>query len=298
MLNLLYALIPVFAWGTWLAPSQNVPYPNQQVKTFYVTAANLGLSLLVLLIQGVGSLSVLTASSFWLVFLGGVIWALSGLCAFTATAKIGLARAFGIWAPLNIVVSMLWGALLFHEFPDTSAAGRLTLVAAAVIVIAGVLMIIFAKGGAVPDGQGRKDAWLGYAGAVGAGILWGSYFIPIKVADISMWVGGFPLALGMLAGSALLVVAARQAPRLARPSDAGRTVLTGVIWGVGNYGMLLLVAALGAGRGFTIAQLSVVVNALVGIFWLKDPEPRSRAAWLTLAGCVLATVGGILLGNL
>ncbi|MCB9134079.1 MAG: hypothetical protein H6636_01545 [Anaerolineales bacterium] len=298
MLNLLYALIPVFAWGTWLAPSQNVEYPNQQVKTFYVTAANLGLALLVLLIKGFGSLNVLTANSFWLVFVGGVIWALSGLCGFTATAKIGLARAFGIWAPLNIVVSMLWGALLFDEFPDTSAAGRLILIAALVIVIVGVLMIIFAKGGALPDGQALKDAWLGYAGAVGAGVLWGSYFIPIKVADISMWVGGFPLALGMLAGSALLVVAARQMPRLARPSDAGRTLLTGVIWGVGNYGMLLLVAALGAGRGFTIAQLSVVVNALVGIFWLKDPEPRSRAAWFTLAGCVLATVGGILLGNL
>ncbi|NUM48721.1 MAG: hypothetical protein HUU38_28780 [Anaerolineales bacterium] len=42
MLNLLNALIPVLAWGTWLAPSQNVQYPNQQVKTFYVTAANLG----------------------------------------------------------------------------------------------------------------------------------------------------------------------------------------------------------------------------------------------------------------
>ncbi|HNB53338.1 MAG TPA: GRP family sugar transporter [Anaerolineales bacterium] len=298
MLNLLYALIPVLAWGTWLAPSQNVQYPNQQVKTFYVTAANVGLAILVLLIQGFGSLRGLTASSFWLVFAGGVIWALSGLCAFTATAKIGLARAFGIWAPLNIVVSMLWGAWLFDEFPDTSATGRVTLGVALVIVIVGVLMIIFAKGSALPNQQARNDAWLGYAGAVGAGILWGSYFIPIQIADISMWVGGFPLALGMLAGSALLVGAARQSPRLKRPTDVTRTLLTGVIWGVGNYGMLLLVGALGAGRGFTIAQLSVVVNAIVGILWLKDPEPRSRAAWLTLAGCVLATVGGILLGNL
>ncbi|MCJ7702965.1 MAG: GRP family sugar transporter [Anaerolineales bacterium] len=62
--------------------------------------------------------------------------------------------------------------------------------------------------------------------------------------------------------------------------------------------MLLLVDTLGAGRGFTIAQLSVVVNALVGIFWLKDPRPGSRPARLTLLGCVLATLGGILLGNL
>jgi glucose uptake protein len=66
---------------------------------------------------------------------------------------------------------------------------------------------------------------------------------------------------------------------------------------VGNYGMLLL-DTLGAGRGFTIAQLSIVVNALVGIYWLKDPQPRSRAAWLTLTGCALATFGGIILANI
>jgi len=33
MLKALFALIPVIAWGTWLAPSQNVRFPNQQVKT-------------------------------------------------------------------------------------------------------------------------------------------------------------------------------------------------------------------------------------------------------------------------
>ena len=99
MLEALCALIPVLAWGTWLVPSQNVRYPNQQVKTLYVTAANLGLSLLVLLFQGSGSLASLNASSFWLVFAGGVIWSLSGLCAFTATAQLGIARAVGIWAP-------------------------------------------------------------------------------------------------------------------------------------------------------------------------------------------------------
>jgi hypothetical protein len=31
---------------------------------------------------------------------------------------------------------------------------------------------------------------------------------------------------------------------------------------------------------------------------LRDPAPGSRAAKMMLVGCVLATVGGILLGNL
>ena len=34
-------------------------------------------------------------------------------------------------------------------------------------------------------------------------MLWGSYFIPIKLSAASMWVAAFPLALGIFAGSAL-----------------------------------------------------------------------------------------------
>ena len=82
------------------------------------------------------------------------------------------------------------------------------------------------------------------------------------------------------------------------PGARLRVGLTGVLWSVGNYGMMLLVDHLGAGRGYTIAQLSVVVNALIGIYGLKDPPPGSRAARMTLLGCVIATAGGILLGNL
>jgi glucose uptake protein len=55
---------------------------------------------------------------------------------------------------------------------------------------------------------------------------------------------------------------------------------------------------LGTGKGFTIAQLCVVVNALMGVFWEHTPRPGTRAAYLTLAGVVVATIGAAVLGNL
>jgi glucose uptake protein len=67
---------------------------------------------------------------------------------------------------------------------------------------------------------------------------------------------------------------------------------------MGNYGMLLLVGVIGAGKGFTISQLAIIINALIGIYWLHEPGPGTRAARLTFIGCTLATVGGIVLGNL
>jgi glucose uptake protein len=298
MLTVFYALIPVVSWGVWLTPSQNVRVPNQQVKTLYVAVANLALATLVFAAQTPAAWRELSLGTGALVFAGGLIWALGGLCAFTATDKIGTARAFGIWAPLNIVVSMLWGALLFREFIRSARSTLPLLVLSVLVIITGVLLIIFAKGAGAVRGQNRRGFLLGLAGAVGAGVLWGSYFLPIHYAGISMWVGGLPLALGMLFGSLVLAWQSHTRFYLDNVQAYLRVMSTGLMWGIGNYGMLLLVGALGAGRGFTIAQLSVVVNALMGIFILKDPEPSTRAAAMTFVGCILATIGGIVLGIL
>jgi glucose uptake protein len=292
MSGIFYALITVLAWGTWLVPSQSVRYRNQQIKTFHVAAANLALAFLVVLVQG---LDQLTMQVFWPPFIGGLIWAIGAFCAFTGAHNIGIAKAFGVWAPLNIIVGIIWGALLFREFPNTSPGAILLLVAATIVIIVGVLMIIFAKGSGEKS-RDRRTLLIGITGAVGAGVLWGSYFIPIKMSAVPVWVATFPLAIGMFAGSFILALISRQSLRLAQRPDYLRTYLTGLLWGVGNYAMLLLVDQIGAGKGFTIAQLSLVVNSLLGVFWLHDPEPKSRAAVYVLVGSVLATIGCILLG--
>lgn len=294
MAGVLYALVTVFAWGTWLAPSQNVVFRNQQIKTFYVAAANLALATIVAVMQGFQGL---TWPVFWLPFAGGLVWSVSGFLAFTATNRLGMARAFGIWAPVNVIVSILWGALLFGELLEVTPQTRILLGLALLVNLAGVLMIIFAKGF---GGQSTAGAnfLVGLLSALGAGVLWGSYFIPIQISAASLWVTTFPLSVGIFAGSLILVAMTQQPIQLNSRSDTLRVLATGLLWGIGNYGMLLLVDALGAGRGFTISQLGVVVNGLIGVYLLHDPHPKSRAALLTLIGCVFATIGGILLGSL
>jgi glucose uptake protein len=294
MLGTLYAVITVLAWGTWLAPSQNIPFKNQQIKTFYVASASLVLAFFVTLPQGFDQI---TPEVFWPPFVGGLIWAVSGYCAFTATHKLGMARASGIWSPLNIVVSLFWGATIFNEFLNTGTGGLIVLIASVTVIIIGVLLIIFAKGRGDMISN-RRDLTIGALGAIGAGILWGSYFIPIKQSDVSLWIATFPLTIGIFVGSTALMLLGRQSPRLEKRSDYARASASGVLWGIGNYAMLLLINEIGAGRGFTIAQLAVVVNALIGVYLLKDPRPRTRAATLTLIGCVLAMIGGVVLGNL
>jgi glucose uptake protein len=40
------------------------------------------------------------------------------------------------------------------------------------------------------------------------------------------------------------------------------------------------------------------INVLIDVYWHKEPQPRTRAATLTLIGCVLAMIGGVVLGKL
>lgn len=297
MPGILFAVITVIAWGCWLSPSQTVPFKNQQIKTFYVAVANLILAFFVGLFQGFKSL---TFQTFWFPFAGGLIWAVSGYFAFLGTNRIGIARAIGIWAPLNIIVSIIWGIFLFGEFLKSDRMGILLTIFSVAAIITGISMIIFS--GSRETGEktaaGRHNTVTGILGAVIAGILWGSYFIPIRLSSISMWVAAFPLAAGIFTGSFILVLFTGKPVILEKPSYYARVCITGILWGIGNYASLKMMELIGTGRGFTIAQLNVALNATFGIFIFKRPHPKSKAAVFTFIGIAIALAGAILLGSL
>lgn len=294
--GILFAIITVLAWGLWLAPSQTVPLQGQQTRTFYVTLAVLLMAIVGAFSQGLPALSL---RQFALPFVGGLIWALSGWSAFVGTSNLGMAKAAGIWAPLNIVVSIAWGMVLFGEFLNTGAANLSLAVGAVAGIVGGILLIVFAGGdGTDAAGGPAANKLAGYLGALGAGVGFASYFVPIRISQLSMWVAMLPMAAGMFAGACLLVLISRSPLKLQQGSHYPRVLATGALWGVGNYGALLMMERIGTGRGFTIAQLCVVVNSLAGVFWFKNPAPGTKAARWTLTGVVIATIAGAILGNL
>jgi glucose uptake protein len=295
--GILFSVITVVAWGTWLAPSQNVPLKGQQTRTFYVTLSVLLLALVATSMVGFKGLN---SATFWFPFLGGVIWSLSGWSAFVGSSKLGMAKAFGIWAPMNIVVSIIWGVVLFGEFLNTTTSNLLLAGLAFLIIIGGILMIVFA--GSTNTGE-KRISIPGLLGATGAGIGFASYFIPIQlgtanIPDFNMWIGTLPLSIGMVAGSSFLMLVTRSSVKLEKGSHYPLLMSTGILWGIGNYGALKMMEILGTGKGFTIAQLCVVINALVGVYILKEPNPKSKAAKWTVAGVIIATIGGLILGNI
>ncbi|MBN2528557.1 MAG: hypothetical protein JXR76_19365 [Deltaproteobacteria bacterium] len=298
MTGFLFASITIFAWGSWLAPSQQINFKNQQIKIFYVSISNLILAFVVGLFQGLDSI---TFENFWLPFIGGAIWGISGYFAFLATSGIGIARSVGIWSPMNMVVSIIWGVCLFGEFTQSSVSTIVLAIFSIIIIIAGILIIVFAKQKQEQSdiGEAQKAGRrLGLIGAIVAGVLWGSFIIPLRISSVSSWVAAFPMAIGIFASSAVLALSTRKSFALEKLSDYPRVALTGILWGIGNYACLKTLELLGTGKGYTIIQLNLAVNTLIGIFVFKEVDPKSKSARLIFGGIIISLAGVMILGNL
>lgn len=306
----LLALVMVATFGTWIPLAQYLPGVAQRSRTFYATVGNAALAGVALLAGG-GHLA-MGWRAFWLPLAGGVVWTAGNYSAFRATEAAGLARAAGTWSPLNIIVAFVWGALLFGELDGFSAARFAVLGTALAAVMAGVLLIVRSQDvpWRPPAGHGagpqmataqipaaRASSHPGLLWAIAAGVLWGSYFVPAQWAGVPAQVSNFPLALGILGGGAVLAVQPGGPLRLGARVTAVQ-VGAGILFGVGDLALLGLVARVGTGVGFTIAQLSLLVNASIGIWVFKVPKPGSRQARTALAGIVLAGAGGCLIGAL
>lgn len=297
-MTVLLAVVVVATLGTWIPLSQLIPGVPGRSLLVYVAVGNVVFSGIALLVSGAHL--TFSGREFWLPLAGGVLWTGGNYCVSQASRAIGLARAAGTWTPLNIVVAFVWGALLFGELDGFSAARFAVLGVAFLAVVAGVLLIAGSRedpsappppDAARPSGRRTATAGAGLLWAGGAGILWGTYFVPAQWAKVPAPVSDFPLALGILAAALVLALPAGEPVRLGRRATSS-LLGAGVLFGVGNLALLALVARVGTGTGFTIAQLSLLVNASVGVWVFRVPEPGTRQARKVLAGIVLAGIGG------
>ncbi|WP_028975368.1 GRP family sugar transporter [Spirochaeta cellobiosiphila] len=293
MLTFVAIIVTAIAWGIWVPLTHKVKFPSSYTRVFYVAIANLILAFFVARFSPYWA--ELTPRVMIFSFIGGIIWAISGACAFYASERIGIAKANGTWAPLNIVFSITWGILLFGEFLDLPTPIKLLALLAVIIIIAGILMIITASGGKATKSM---NSFLPYLAAIGTGVLWGTYFIPIRLTQASTWAAAFPLGIGILVGSLIFVIISRSSLKLEKTKDYAITMTSGLLWGIGNYSSLILMERIGTGKGYTIAQISLVINALISIFIFHQPSPKTKEALKTVIGILVALAGAIILGNL
>lgn len=115
--------------------------------------------------------------------LAGMLWAVANTLTVFAIRNVGLSIAFPLWNT-NSLVGLFWGWLLFRELRGAGASQRAKVLggAAAIVVGACILALATTHGGSTTS---SGTASLGIAAALGAGVLWGTMYIPYRKAYIS-----------------------------------------------------------------------------------------------------------------
>mgnify|MGYP000854902952 FL=1 len=73
------------------------------------------------------------------------------------------------------------------------------------------------------------------------------------------------------------------------------SIFNGVLWGTAILLLQLNSNNLGAGTGFTLSQLGILISTPLGILWLHETRTREELRW-TIIGVALVIVGGVLAG--
>jgi len=73
------------------------------------------------------------------------------------------------------------------------------------------------------------------------------------------------------------------------------SIFNGVLWGIAILLLQLNSNKLGAGTGFTLSQLGILISTPLGILWLHETRSRKELRW-TIIGVTLVIVGAVLAG--
>jgi drug/metabolite transporter (DMT)-like permease len=227
--------------------------------------------------------------------LAGCLWAVANTLTIFAIRDIGLSIAFPLWNS-NSLLGILWGFLFFNELRQAGWRRWAGVLGGALVMCAGAALLAIASSAEAPAAHSMRGVWA----ALGAGVLWGTMYIPYRKAYLT---GMNPLSfvtfftfgeLGMM--TALAVSYLGLAP-LWRELAGARDVLFwlmlgGFIWVIGDLFQQYAAKYVGISRGIPLSN----TNQLWGLLWgiLVFGELHGRGASLygqVIGGSLLMMLG-------
>src|SRR6267154_1078934 len=187
--------------------------------------------------------------------LAGCLWAVANTMTIFAIRDIGLSIAFPLWNS-NSLLGILWGFLFFNELRQAGWRRWTGVLGGALVMCAGAALLAVASSTAAPASHSLRGVWA----ALGAGILWGTMYIPYRKAYLT---GMNPLSfvtfftfgeLGMM--STLAITYLGLAP-LWRELASARDVLFwlmlgGFVWVIGDVFQQYAAKYVGISRGIPV----------------------------------------------
>ena len=229
--------------------------------------------------------------------LAGCLWAVANTLTIFAIRDIGLSIAFPLWNS-NSLLGILWGCLFFNELRQADRRRWMGVVGGAAVMCVGAAFLATASAAQAPvSAHALNGVWA----ALGAGILWGTMYIPYRKAYLT---GMNPLAfvtiftfgeLGMMTG--LAVAYTGMGPLWMELLNARAVMfwlmLGGFIWVIGDLFQQYAAKYVGISRGIPLSNTNQLWGLLWGVLVFGELHGKGSGAHIEVVGGSLLMMVGV-----
>jgi len=228
--------------------------------------------------------------------LAGCLWAVANTLTIFAIRDIGLSIAFPLWNS-NSLLGIFWGFLFFNELRQAGWRRWAGVLGGALVMCVGATFLAIASASQGPSAHSLNGVWA----ALGAGVLWGTMYIPCRKAYLT---GMNPLSfvtfftfgeVGMMTALALgyigvspiwhVLVQAR--------SIIFWLMLGGFIWVIGDLFQQYAAKYVGISRGIPLSNTNQLWGLLWGILVFGELHGKSHTTYLEVIGGSLLMMLGV-----
>lgn len=283
-MSIVFALIPMFAWGSiGLVSGKLGGDANQQ--TLGMTIGAFLFSLIVFFVT-------MPTIDGWIVVIGllsGLCWSVGQNGQFHGMKYLGVSVGLPLSTGMQLILNTIAGALFFSEW--TQSRDYLLGITALILLVTGAYLTARQDGEQMPETENKMlDFPRGFRSLISSTIGYGAYTIIITWAGIDPLAIILPQSIGMLIGASFFALRKTKVNRA-----VWKNTLSGLLWGIGNVCMLITVQQIGLAVGFSLSQMGIIISTLGGIFLLGEKKTKKEFKYVVF-GCLLVIFGGILLG--
>jgi drug/metabolite transporter (DMT)-like permease len=228
--------------------------------------------------------------------LAGCLWAVANTMTIFAIRDVGLSIAFPLWNS-NSLLGILWGFLFFNELRQAGWRRWLGVLGGALVMCFGAALLAIESSTQAPAAHSFRGVWA----ALGAGVLWGTMYIPYRKAYLT---GMNPLSfvtfftfgeLGMM--SALAISYLGVGPLLRELQSARDIIfwlmLGGFIWVIGDLFQQYAAKYVGISRGIPLSNTNQFWGLLWGILVFGELHGRAHSTYAEVIGGSLLMMAGV-----
>jgi len=228
--------------------------------------------------------------------LAGCMWAVANTMTIFAIRDIGLSIAFPLWNS-NSLLGILWGFLFFGELRQAGWRRWTGVLGGAVVMCAGAALLAIASSTQAPAAHSLRGVWA----ALGAGVLWGTMYVPYRKAYLS---GMNPLSfvtfftfgeLGMMSALAIGYLGLNPLwHELTRARDVlFWLMLGGFIWVIGDVFQQYAAKYSGISRGIPLSNTNQLWGLLWGVLVFGELHGSSATTYSQVIGGSLLMMFGV-----